>query len=65
MVDDSDIFVDLNDLCNHLVLVESPPPVICGDLLDNCIGLGDESTIFEKDDFSTFINSLESLSVGS
>ena len=66
MVDDSDIFVDFDDLCNLLVLVVSPPPVICGDLLDNCIiELGDESSILQKDDFSTFIKSWGSLSVGS
>ena len=61
MVDDSEIFVDFDDLCNHLALVVSPPPVICGDWLDNCIELGDESLIFEEDDFSTF---WESLTVG-
>ena len=61
MVDDSEIFVDFDDLCNHLVLVVSPPPVICGDWLDNCIKLGDESFTYYKDDFSTF---WESLAVG-
>ena len=40
---------DFDDLCNHLVLAVSPPPVIRGDWLDNCIELVDESSIFEKD----------------
>jgi len=61
VVNDSDIFVDFDDLCKHSVIVVSaglPAVRPARELLDNSTEFGDETLNLENGDLSQFFHSL-------